>query len=306
MKQILVSVIVVTYNHELYIREALQSIVDQKVNFKYEVIVANDASTDGTLKIIHEFEKNYPEIFVVQNNEKNLGILNNVIKLTSLVRGEYFAILDGDDYWSYEYKLQKQIDFLEKNPEYNGAFHDSRIIVEDETADKKLFSNKKLYSQSYLYKEEIHASDIVNRLILPSSSAVFRTQKEVLENLSFLNDDFSVEWKVSCLLIRFSKFYYFNEAWSVYRNHNKGISKSKNQDFHFSHIKFLKTLFKDEYYKDYKYDIYKSISKEYEILLNSKESMSIRRIFKQYLITEINRLRFYKKRLYELNKSKIQ
>ena len=302
MKKILVSAIVVTYNHELYIREALQSIVDQKVNFKYEVIVANDASTDGTLKIIHEFEKNYPEIFVVQNNEKNLGILNNVIKLTSLVRGKYFAILDGDDYWSYEYKLQKQIDFLEKNPEYNGAFHDSRIIVEDETADKKLFSNKKLYSQSYLYKEEIHASDIVNRLILPSSSAVFRTQKEVLENLSFLNDDFSVEWKVSCLLIRLSKFYYFNEPWSVYRNHSSGISKSRNQEFHLSHIQFLKQLIRDEYFKNYKYDLYKSISNEYSILLNAKNNKSISKLFRHYLISEINRLRFYKKKLHEINK----
>lgn len=302
---VLVSVIVVTYNHELYIREALQSIVDQKVNFKYEVIVANDASTDGTLKIIHEFEKNYPEIFVVQNNEKNLGILNNVIKLTSLVSGKYFAILDGDDYWSYEYKLQNQIDFLEKNPEYNGAFHDSRIIVEDETADKKLFSNKKLYSQSYLYKEEIHASDIVNRLILPSSSAVFRTQKEVLENLSFLNDDFSVEWKVSCLLIRFSKFYYFNEPWSVYRNHSGGISKSRNQEFHFSHIHFLRKLIKDAYFENYKFDLYKSISNEYSIILNDKNNKSIRKIFRKYLLAEMNRLRFYKKKLHEINKSNI-
>lgn len=302
MEQVLVSVIVVTYNHELYIRKALQSIVDQKVNFKYEVIVANDASKDKTLEIVQEFEKSYPEILVVQNNEHNLGVLNNVIKLTSLVRGKYFAILDGDDYWSYEYKLQNQIDFLEKNPEYNGAFHDSTIIVEDESADKKLFSNKKLYSQSYLYKEEIHASDIVNRLILPSSSAVFRTNKEEFKKFKDFDDDFSVEWKISCLLIRFSKFYYFNESWSVYRNHSSGISKSRNQEFHLSHIQFLKKLIGDDYFKNYKYDLYKSISNEYSILLNAKNNKSIAKLFRHYLISEINRLRFYKKQLHEINK----
>lgn len=298
---ILVSVIVVTFNHESYIREALQSILDQKVNFNYEIIVANDASTDETLNIIQEFKNNHPEIFIIQNNEKNLGILNNVKKVISQIRGKYFAVLDGDDFWSYEYKLQKQIDFLEKNKDYNGVFHDSTIIVEDKNAEKKLFSYKKLYSQSYFYNEDIHPSDIVNRLILPSSSAVFRNEKQLLDEFQYLVDDFSIQWKLSCLLIKWSKFYYINEPWSVYRNHSKGISKSKNQDFHFSHIVFLKQLIKDEFYKDYKYDLYRAISNEYFIILNSKNNF-YRLNFRKYLIAEINRIWFYKKKLHEINK----
>lgn len=298
---VLVSVIVVTFNHESYIREALQSIVDQKVNFTYEIIVANDASSDETLNIIQEFKDKYPQI-IIQNNEKNLGVLGNVVNLVSLVQGKYFAILDGDDYWSYEHKLQNQIDFLEENKEYNGVFHDSTIIVEDQSAEKKLFSYKKFYSQSYFYKEVLHPSDIVNRLILPSSSAVFRNENQLLDDFHYIEGDFSVEWKLSCLLIKRSKFYYINEPWSVYRNHSQGISKSRNADFHFSHIHFLKKLIKDEFYKDYKYDLFRAISNEYSIILNSKNNKYNKRNFFKYLIAEINRIWFYKKKLYEIKK----
>lgn len=298
------SVLIFTYNHADFIGETLQGVLNQKVDFSYEIIVSDDFSTDATMEIVSEFQEKHPSIIKVLKSEKN-GILKNSLRVIEHIKGEYMAHVDGDDYWTYDQKLQKQIDFLDSNLDYNAVFHDA-TIVHDSEAEKLLFTNKKTYSQVYNYPKNIYPSDLINRLILPTASCVLRTSALKKIDLSKINDYYSLDWKIYVLAIMGSKFYYFNEAWSVYRNHSKGISKSKNQDFHFSHIKFLKTLFKDEYYKDYKYDIYKSISKEYEILLNSKESKSIRRIFKQYLITEINRLRFYKKRLYEINKSKIQ
>ncbi len=293
---IIVSVIVVTYNHERYIRQALQSIVDQEVDFKYEIIVANDASTDNTLAIIQEFDENYPGLFVIRNNERNLGVLKNVSALLDAVQGKYYALLDGDDYWDYPEKLQHQVEFLECNLAYNGVFHDAQIIMEDEKAEQLLFANKYLYSQSYYYKEVIFPSDLVNRLILPSSSAVFRTDRSVIKDFHLLKDDFSVAWKLSCLVIKDAKFYYINKPWSVYRNHQKGISKSRNQEFHNSHIEFLKQLKKDAFYKDYKYDLYKSISHEYMVLLDTEEKNNKKMFFK-YLRNEIKRIYHFKKQM---------
>lgn len=293
---IIVSVIVVTYNHEKYIRAALQSIVDQEVDFKYEIIVANDASTDNTLAIIQEFDESYPGLFVIQNNEKNLGVLKNVSALLDAVQGKYYALLDGDDYWSNSKKLQQQVDFLEANLAYNGVFHDAQIIMEDEKAEQLLFANKYLYSQSYDYKEVIFPSDLVNRLILPSSSAVFRTDRSVIKDFHLLKDDFSVAWKLSCLVIKDAKFYYINKPWSVYRNHQKGISKSRNENFHLSHIDFLKSLFFDQFYKDYPYDLYKSISHEYMVLLNTARKAN-KKLFFKYLRNEIMRIYYFKKQL---------
>lgn len=292
----LVSIIVVTYNHEAYIQDALNSILMQKVNFSYEIIVANDASKDNTNEIIAKYKVDYPNKFVIQENKKNLGVLGNVVKLISKVKGKYFAILDGDDYWTYEYKLQKQIDFLESNLNYAGVFHDTRIIPIDKKANSTLFKDKYLYSQNYLYKNIIDPADIVNRLILPSSSAVYRTNKEVLKNLSLLKDDFSILWKLSCLLIRESRFYFINEVWSAYRNHQKGISKTSNIPFHLSHIEYLENLLKDDFYKYYTYAIYQAICKELEILLKSQnENLDKKSLFKKYKNYSKLKLKEFKK-----------
>src|SRR5690625_6581084 len=98
----LVSVIVVTYNHDAYISQALESILMQKTSFSYEIIIGNDASKDKTPQILLDYKKKFPDIIVLQDNEMNLGVLGNVLNLINKVKGKYFAILDGDDFWTYE------------------------------------------------------------------------------------------------------------------------------------------------------------------------------------------------------------
>ena len=118
----LVSIFCLTYNHAPYIRQCLDGFLMQKANFAYEVIINDDASTDGTTEIIKEYESKHPEIVKPIYHEENLyskgerGFWNKYC--LPRAQGEYIALCDGDDYWIDSYKLQKQVEFLEANPEY--------------------------------------------------------------------------------------------------------------------------------------------------------------------------------------------
>lgn len=123
-----VSVICVTYNHELYIREALDSILAQETDFEYEILVGEDCSKDSTREILMEYEAKYPEKFRMYYREKNLGATANEYELMMDAKGDYIAALELDDIWTDKHKLQKQYDFLEKHTEYIGVSHDFDII----------------------------------------------------------------------------------------------------------------------------------------------------------------------------------
>lgn len=127
-EEILVSVICTAYNHEKYIRSALDGFVMQKTSFPFEVLINDDASTDGTAAIIREYAEKYPDIIVpVYQTEnqysKNVSIISNI--LLPMARGKYIAFCEGDDYWTDENKLQMQIDFLESHSDYIACVHNT-------------------------------------------------------------------------------------------------------------------------------------------------------------------------------------
>lgn len=299
MKKPLVSILIVTYNHSNYIKKALESVLMQKVNFEYKIIIADDFSTDNTLAIIHSIkDKTDINIEIIINN-KNKGVLENAKNFITAVKSKYFALLDGDDYWNYEYKLQRQIDFLEKNNEYSGVYHDTQI-EHYQGADNILFKGNSKYSDIHKFKENTYPWDILNRLVIPSSAILLKSSCIHDPSFDLINDNFSVKWKLTCLAIKSSKFYYINELWSVYRNHPKGISKSNTIKFHFSHINFLKTLVKDDYYRNIPFEVYDAISSEYKILLykiyEEKNTSLIKNTYWKYLKNEVKKhLAFYKK-----------
>jgi|LSQX01.2.fsa_nt_gb glycosyltransferase involved in cell wall biosynthesis len=117
-KQLMLSVGMLTYNHEKYIAQAIDSILMQEVNFDYEIVIADDCSTDNTREIILDYQKRYPDIIKPLFQEKNLGSQKNANALRTACSGKYRATLEGDDYWISPSKLQKQVDFLENNPDY--------------------------------------------------------------------------------------------------------------------------------------------------------------------------------------------
>lgn len=137
----LVSIVCTTYNHVLFVRQCLNGITTQKINFLFEVIIHDDASDDGTVEIIKEYEKKYPEIIksIYQRENqysKKVDIYETYIYPRA--KGKYIAICEGDDYWIDENKLQMQVDFLENNPEYGMCYTKAKQYIQS----KQKFNKK--------------------------------------------------------------------------------------------------------------------------------------------------------------------
>ena len=113
----IVTVIVPVYNHENYIEQTLMSIYNQKTDYKYLVYIGEDKSTDNSRKVLMELQKKLPDNFIFLYREKNMGI-QNFYDMYEKITTKYYIVLEGDDFWCDDNKLQTQVDFLEKNPEY--------------------------------------------------------------------------------------------------------------------------------------------------------------------------------------------
>jgi len=131
MPEPLVSVLILSYNHEKYIRDAIEGCLDQKTDFPYEIIIHDDASTDETAKIIKEYAKKYPELIIPilqSENQYSKGdkIINTI--MIPISKGKYIAFCEGDDYWCAQEKLQIQVEIMEKQPEISMCFHANKQI----------------------------------------------------------------------------------------------------------------------------------------------------------------------------------
>ena len=126
-----VSVCVITYNHELYISQCLQSIVDQCCSFDFEVIVRDDCSQDGTLEIIKAFQTRHPKIVKLLDAKENIGANKNILAVFSAAKGKYLALCEGDDYWLDTKKLKKQLAVMESQPELTFTAHPCWIHEKD-------------------------------------------------------------------------------------------------------------------------------------------------------------------------------
>ncbi|MDR0333403.1 MAG: glycosyltransferase [Dysgonamonadaceae bacterium] len=127
---IVVSVCMITYNHEKFISQAIEGVLMQKTNFPIELIIGEDCSTDKTREICIEYQQKYPEIIKLQLPEINKGMMRNFIENMQAARGKHIALCEGDDYWIDPYKLQKQVDFLEANEDY-GLVHTNYNVVDE-------------------------------------------------------------------------------------------------------------------------------------------------------------------------------
>lgn len=127
----MVSVCMITYNHELYIQKAIEGVLMQQTNFKLELIIGEDCSTDRTFDICQKFAHEHPEKIILLRTDKNLGMMSNFIRTLKACKQKYIALCEGDDYWTDPLKLQKQVDFLEANPAYGLCFHRVKLQLPD-------------------------------------------------------------------------------------------------------------------------------------------------------------------------------
>jgi glycosyltransferase involved in cell wall biosynthesis len=168
--QLLISICCQTYNHEKFIALCLDGFVMQKTNFRFEILVHEDASTDNTALIIKEYESKYPDMFRCVYQTTNQFAIQNTLTniLLPMSKGKYIALCEGDDYWTDPYKLQKQVDFLEANPDMTLCAHNASIsenntirkgdfVVEQFTVvtKKELISHNPIMTASVVFRSNI-------------------------------------------------------------------------------------------------------------------------------------------------------
>ena len=178
-KRPMVSVVVLTYNHEKYIKQALDSILMQKVNFDYEILIGDDASTDNTVKILEEYQNKYPNVIKLFLNKANLGATQNAYNVLMKVKGKYLATCEGDDYWTDVNKLQIQVDYLEKNKDLVGCSHYFTVVDETGNPYKKYIEWVKV--------KEIFTLKDFEGIYLPGQPSTFLRRNLILNNKINLN-----------------------------------------------------------------------------------------------------------------------
>ena len=221
--EILVSVCMITYNHEEFICEAIEGVLMQKTNFPIELIIGEDCSTDNTRKIVLEYAEKHPDIICPLLPESNLGMMKNFIQTMEAARGKYIALCEGDDYWTDPYKLQKQVDFLEANEEYTVCSHRFHIynknankLIQDHLAD--LFLDKEFGCEFDLEANMKYAMSKTLTLLFRRSSIDFS-----LLNQYKYTRDVHLQYH---LLNQNRKGYCLSFFGGVYNEHEGGVYSS--------------------------------------------------------------------------------
>lgn len=153
-KQIDVSIYMLTYFHEKYIRQAIESVLAQKTQYTYELVISDDFSQDGTRDILKGYAEKYPDIIRVNLNEENIGIPKNIYKARSMCRGRYITALSGDDYWINDQKIETEVKFLDEHPQYVAAFNGIELRMDDSTTAYDVIPrDKSQFNREYSLKD---------------------------------------------------------------------------------------------------------------------------------------------------------
>lgn len=214
-----------TYNHEKFIRQALESVLMQKVNFPYEIIISEDCSTDSTRDIVINYHKKYPEKIRLILSPQNLHSNMIVARGIQAARGQYIALLDGDDYWTSVYKLQEQVDCLDNHDDCAICFHNTLVVYEDGSIVTHPFH---LQKPNYLISQGIPKTistlkDIVPGNFMQSCSVMFRTG--LFCNFpDWYNSMFPItDWPLHVLNAEHGNIRYINKILGAYRVHAGGL-----------------------------------------------------------------------------------
>ncbi|CAN5820236.1 MAG: glycosyltransferase [Gemmatimonadetes bacterium] len=214
------SVSVITYNHEPYIARAIEGILMQQTDFDYEIVIGEDCSTDRTREIVLDYQMRYPERIRTIIPERNLGQAGLRILVETLreLRGEYIARMDGDDYWTSPYKLQRQVEFLDSHPDCSLCFHNVLHIYEDGSPPHNRFAPGR--------QQFTTTRDILRSCYIPGCSPMFR--REVVAELpSWFFDVLWADWGLYTIAAEQGKLGYLDEVMGVYRIHATGVWSSR-------------------------------------------------------------------------------
>lgn len=261
------SIFVVTYNHEKYISQCLDSILNQITEFDYEVVIGDDCSTDNTRKLCEEYCQQHNN-FRILPSKQNLGLVKNWERTLNACSGEYIALIEGDDYWIDDSKLEKQIQFLEKNKDFSFTFHKVNVVYENNYADEKLFN--------HLEEREYSANEVYLKWSVLSSSVMFRN---TITPITFPKALHYTDIYLTLLLYEKGRAYCLNTTGVAYRRHSNSLSMHPT-------ISQSIGLYNQYCYLKKRFPIYRKISTQNQIdyLEYLAKSKKFKGIFKYQLL----------------------
>jgi len=209
----MVSVAVITYGQEKYIRQALDSILMQQVNFCYEIVVGEDCSPDNTREILREYKEKYPNKFNLILKDENVGASRNLFDVFTKCRGKYIAQLEGDDYWIDPKKLQKQVDFLESNSEYLAVSH----IIELRDSEGNIYERLPEKNQA---DKEVMIKKYLKGITYSATATMFRNffvENPNEYDIIFKAHRYIADLTFCMILVDKGKVFVMNDCMAVYR-----------------------------------------------------------------------------------------
>lgn len=231
-ESLVVAVYMITYNQEKYIEQAIESIINQKTNFKFKLFVGEDCSTDNTKEICVKLAEKYSEKIHLVINKHNLGAsLNakNIFDLCFNSGAKYIALIEGDDYWTDPLKLQKQVDFLENNPDYSICFHN----VEEVDSNGKVLDIRHVISDSV--EKTYTIEDLAEGNFIHTASVLFRRNFNELPSW-FLTSP-AGDYPLHIMNASYGLIKYFPEKMAAYRI-GQGVWSSQTRQ-----VQFVNTIF---------------------------------------------------------------
>lgn len=216
-----VNVILITYNHSSFIRETLETVLSQETNFKFNILIADDCSTDNTIEIIKEMEKETDIPFVYLENDHNLGIMKNYHRAFKSCDAEFVAVMEGDDLWTDKLRLQKHVDFLKEHAECSMSFN--RYVVKNFEEGTAVMQPRFSAEEEMHYYKYISGHDLAyNNLIGNFSTCVYRNSalKALPEEMFLIK---CYDWLTNIMVSRIGYIGCLMQPMSIYRIHSKGV-----------------------------------------------------------------------------------
>ena len=212
MDQMTVSIFLLTYNQEQFIAQTINSILMQKANFNFQIVIGEDCSADATRSICKTFAEKYSnKIKLLPALEKNIGLIANYMRTIKACEGKYIAICDGDDYWIDENKLQKQVSFLEDNPNYSIVYSKLKKLFPDGTFKESI--QRKL-------KQAGDFDDLVFENVIPSVTVLFRNRQNISAVPTWITNFPYGDWPTYLWILKDGgKIHFMDEITAVYRMH---------------------------------------------------------------------------------------
>ncbi len=236
VKEPVFSTFMVTYNHAPYIAQAIQGVLQQETSFPFELVIGEDCSTDGTHEIVLEYQKKHPDIIRVITSDHNIGAIKNGYRTEKVCRGKYIAYCDGDDYWHHPQKLQKQVDFLESNPDYGMVHSDfDKLINRTGKIIKSINKQNNVKIPDDNFFEELLVENFIGACTVCARSKLIRQAN--IYNCGQYGNWMMGDRPLWMEISRHSKIGYIDESLAVHRILEESASYSKDIKKMFAFIK---------------------------------------------------------------------